>query len=801
MNRFLSILAVLLVGIVQVTVAADVDGRLSGKIQTQEGYPVAFANIYLEELKASTFTNDRGEFQISNIKPGDYMLRITAVGFVTLRQSVEIKANEELKLALKFEEDVQSMPQITVIASRDRLFSKTPGSVGYVSKKELQQLNPLTANEALRRVAGVHVVDEELAGMRLNVGIRGLNPDRSRQVLVLEDGVPVALNPYGEPEMYYSPAIDRMAGVEVLKGSGQVLHGPQTVGGVINYVTADPSEQESFQARFQGGQGGFFSGLLNYGNTVGNTGIQVNYLRKQASEMGATEFGINDFNMKIKQVFSEKSVLGVKLGFYNERSNATYVGLTQTMFDAGGQDFVRLAPDDALAVDRYSVSLHHDYKFNASTSLKSLAFAYRTTRNWRRQDFSFNPNAPNRTGVVWGNPDIPNGAIFMQSGTGNRNRQFEVAGFEQRLKHEYALAGKNSELIAGYRIMHEVGYEQRINGTKPDARSGALVTDEMRTGNAIALFAQNTWKASEKLSLNGGVRAEFYSFDREIMRNAFSGVVRDTSIVNNHYTGQIIPGVGFNYQASVQTALFGGVHVGYAPPRVKDAITAVGEVIDLDAESSVNYEIGLRSTALRGIFFELTAFHMDFSNQIIPVSESIGGTGAGLVNAGESRHSGFEAAMVVDIASLLGSKHQIEYDFSATYVTTAFTTDRYQSLAGEEINIRGNQLPYAPNFFLSSAFTWVTPAGLGVRMNGTYVSSQFGDQLNTIEPSANGRTGQIPAYFLLDTNIMYQPKGTNTSFNISAKNLLDQRYIVSRRPQGVRVGLPRFITAGVDFRF
>jgi len=88
-------------------------------------------------------------------------------------------------------------------------------------------------------VTGLHAVDEEGIGLRLNLGVRGLNPDRSRNILMLEDGVPISLAPYGEPEMYYTPSIDRMARLEVLKGSGSILFGPQTIGGVINYITPD----------------------------------------------------------------------------------------------------------------------------------------------------------------------------------------------------------------------------------------------------------------------------------------------------------------------------------------------------------------------------------------------------------------------------------------------------------------------------------------------------------------------------------------------------------------------------------
>jgi Fe(3+) dicitrate transport protein len=45
------------------------------------------------------------------------------------------------------------------------------------------------------------------------------------------------------------------------------------------------------------------------------------------------------------------------------------------------------------------------------------------------------------------------------------------------------------------------------------------------------------------------------------------------------------------------------------------------------------------------------------------------------------------------------------------------------------------------------------------------------------------------------------PGVSGLSLSLAVKNLLDERYIVSRRPQGIRVGLPRFITAGLDFKF
>jgi Fe(3+) dicitrate transport protein len=39
------------------------------------------------------------------------------------------------------------------------------------------------------------------------------------------------------------------------------------------------------------------------------------------------------------------------------------------------------------------------------------------------------------------------------------------------------------------------------------------------------------------------------------------------------------------------------------------------------------------------------------------------------------------------------------------------------------------------------------------------------------------------------------------TLGLAVKNMLDERYIASRRPQGIKVGLPRFITVGIDWKF
>ncbi|MEX2513826.1 MAG: TonB-dependent receptor [Cyclobacteriaceae bacterium] len=776
---------------------------IQGTIKSEEGEPIPYAHILVVGTVKGAYSDFDGGFKIYDLEEGNYTVKVSAVGYKPIYQEVSIEGGNHLQeLNLFFDEIGIEMPQITIISNRDRLFSKVPGSVAYLDEKEIRTLQPISGNEVLRRSPGLHVVDEEGLGMRVNIGIRGLDPDRSRSVLVMEDGVPVALAPYGEPEMYYSPAIDRMAGIEILKGSGQILYGPQTIGGVVNYITPNPPQEQEGAIRIQGGQGGFFSGLVNYGNTFGNTGVQVNLLKKRADNVGPTSFDITDFNTKFLFNTGTKSELGLKIGVYSESSNSTYIGLNQVMYDQGGNDYRHLAPDDELGVKRYSLSFSHQHRFNDKIRLRTIAYGYTTTRNWNRQDFAINDEnqAPsNWNGVVWGDLDIAGGAVFMREGTGNRNRQFEVTGLEPRLEVDHDLFRLKNNLIVGTRFLYERAFEQRVNGTKANVKSGNLVEDEIRTGYALSAYAQNKIHLTEKFVLSAGLRMEQFNYERDIFRRNFPEIgLRDTSLLAQNSIMEIIPGLGFNYRPSGSLNIFGGLHKGYAPPRTKDAITATGDVLDLEAEKSWNYELGFRTELAAWMYLEMTGFRMDFSNQIIPVAESAGGVGFGVVNGGATLHQGIESSWVMDFSRVFGMKRsQLNFDLNATYVNSVFSEDRFKG----DININGNRTPYAPEWFINSALTLETNSGITIRLTGNYVGEQYTDEINSLVPSPNGRTGQMPSSFVLDGTLAYDVRPWNSRFNLSVKNLSNERYIASRRPQGIRVGLPRWITLGYEFNF
>lgn len=694
---------------------------------------------------------------------------------------------------------------ITVIAPVRDAVARIPGSVAVISTETIRAIQPMSANEVLRAIPGVHLQEEEGMGLRANIGIRGLDPDRSRTVLVLEDGVPVSLAPYGEPELYYSPPIDRMERVEVIKGSGSILFGPQTIGGVINYVTAEPTRAPMARATVQGGSAQSHLVRVETGGQLGAVRGRLGAFERRVGNLNGLDARLRDATAKVGW-HTGLGDIGVKLNVYEERSNATYIGLTDSLYRVAPR--LHPQPDDRLDVRRASLTASHAMTAGTAGMLRTTAYLYSTERNWMRRDYSYSTN---------GN------AIRFLNSTGSRDRAFVVAGVEPRLRTSWMRGDHINDLDLGVRVHHERARDQYITGSiSSDVTS--VRDDERRTSTAVSAFAQQRLVISRTLSVTPGVRVEYVDFVRNIdktriRRQTGTGVQRATEdVALNARDGvtEVIPGIGMVYAPTSALSVFAGVHRGFSPPRTKDAfvfpdatLSSEQQVpqlasLQLDAERSWNSELGARITPNSWWSAEATLFLLDFSNQIIEPSLSSGAAAAAtLANQGATRHEGVELASAVDIGALLGHHYSLRVEQGVTFVNSYFSRDRFmRNGAGSTVNVRGNALPYAPTFRAHGAVVWSLPRVMTVRLDALHVTEQFSDNFETATASANGRIGRIPAYTLLDASVRYTlPKTSGITLLTSVKNLTGNTYIASRRPEGIQVGAPRVFNLGVSLDY
>lgn len=750
-------------------------------------------------------TDSAGRFTFAGVTPGRYDLEARVPGGVAVRQAAFVRAGETVDVSLSLAPTAVSLVGIEVVGAPADALDRLPGSAAVVTGEELRIRQPLSGGEVLRSLAGVHVQEEEGAGLRANVGVRGLDPDRSRTLLVLEDGVPVALAPYGEPEMYYTPPIDRMERLELVKGSGSILFGPQTIGGVLNYVTAEPPARAAGSVLLQLGSHDTRLAQLGYGGTWRSIRGSVGLLDKGARDVMGLHYDVRDVTAKFG-ASTRVGDLGLKASIYDENSNATYVGLTEAMYRA--DPWRHPAPDDRLQIRRQALTASHEVAFGATGRLRTNLYAYHTVRDWRRQDYGFSPDSS---------------AHVFAGTTGNRNREFHVIGIEPRFRMTWITGAVSGEFEAGVRAHYERARDQHVNGLTPTASEGEVRDDEVRHGRALAFFAQNRFFVTDHLYVTPGVRLERFSYDRNVLRTRVrrqtaAGSTRSPENVDldgSDGLTELIPGMGAAWTPSARVTVFAGVHRGFAPPRVKDALVfpdvRLGsdeqvpqlQTLRLDAERSVNYELGARLAPLPFLSLEATGFLLDFTNQIIAPSLSAGAVAdVQLANQGATRHRGAEAAVMLDIGKAFEQPFGLVARVSATHVHAVFSHDRFMRRGSDTVNVRGNQLPYAPRLTGSGSLTFSGAHGVALRADYTHVGRQFSDNFETAEPSPSGLVGLIPAHSVWDVSgrlqVPFVPRATVTG---SVKNLLGTTYVASRRPEGIKPGLPRTAFVGLNVGF
>ncbi len=778
-------LIILIVSMLGGTATAGEPGTITGTVTDQKtGEILIGANVFIQGTAQGSAANREGVFTIEQVPPGSHTLVSSFIGYERTSKEVTVGAGETVSVSFELASKLLEVPIIELIGERIEQIERIPGTAVVIPETRLSSVNPASANEVFRNVAGVNVRDEEGQGLRPNIGIRGLDPTRSRKVLVLEDGVPIALAPYGDPGLYYNPPIDRMKRVEILKGSGSILFGPQTVGGVINYITRQPSYVPTFSARIQGGSNDYYSGLFSYGGTWGDVGVEAMYLHKQGAGFREhSSFNIHDLTTQFALGLSTSTRLGVKINVYDEDSQSTYLGLTQPMFEEN--PYQNPAKNDRMKVQRYSASATLQQILGSDVLLTTTVYANNAVRNWGRQDYDREDRGRDYERIV-GNTDIPGGALYMRNSSGNRNREFTVYGLEPRLQLSYRLLGRDNELDLGTRVHFEDMHIQRIDGTTPTARSGTIREDEIRKTNAVSGFIQNRLLINGALNLTTGLRVEQFSFTRTFRRGVEDGELTDIYEGGTSSSTEIIPGAGITYKPIDRLTFFTGLHRGFSPPRVQDAIDSDAENRELDAEQSWNYELGIRTNPFVWMHGELTVYYMDFQNQIIPTSEA-GGIDTRLINAGETRHQGVESTVGIDFGNMLGYTSNLLVEGSLTISDAKFTSGIYE----------GNTLPHAPEYMYSIGLMYRNPAGFDVQLTGYHSGKQFSDRANTVEGSPDGEIGLIDAYTVWDLSANYELPWLDATVYGTVKNLFDEVYIASRAPRGIFPGPFRQFNIGV----
>lgn len=644
-----------------------------------------------------------------------------------------------------------------------------PGTVNTVTPDELKRLKTHNQADVLARIPGVNYVDEDGRGLRPNIGLRGLSPQRSQYVLLLCDGVPCNTSIYSDSGSYYGVPPERVAGIEVVKGGSSLLYGPNTVGGAINYLYR-PLSEKPFEAvlDLRGGSYDNFMSNLFASGTQGATRYGAEFMRKQGDSFrDNSAFEINDGDLRLGRRFNEDHDVQAHFSFYDEDSQ-TPGYLTPAQF---AQDItLSNKPNDRMFNERIVGDIRSTHVLGEGRKFETLFYSSYNRRDWYIQNFA------NTTGQALANTN------------GQNLREFHVVGFEPKFSQNYDLGFlKNNTLEVGGRVYHDT--LDRIVGTGPTPKSlsrgsGTITSDIGFNTLALAAYVQNEFRLTDRFSVTPGLRYEYIEQERK-------DILGDTE--GSKFTDILLPGIGLKYSVAPETIAYANVSRAFRPPTFNDSFDPTTSASrDLDAGKAITYEVGFRSNPYEWLRLDAALFRFDFEDQVV-ISQNV-------ASNFDTRSQGAEGTAQLGLIGLLrhlapesgpNSDHEL-------YLTGGFTVQDTEFLDGAFV---GNELPFAPDqmYTFGARYEWRKQAS--VQLQGRRVDDQFTDNANTVAPSADGIIGVMPIYTVWDLNLNYDYKPLSVAAGV--RNLFDEKYIAERNTffRGVTAGPNRTFYVGLSVQY
>ena len=660
------------------------------------------------------------------------------------------------------------------------------GSGAVLDAEDLKPFFHTDVNDILRQVPGVYVRPETGYGFFPNISLRGVDPERSNKVTIMEDGIPSAPAPYADPAAYYSPTAGRMAGFEILKGTSSLKHGPNTTGGVINYLsTPIPEEHRSYLRSSYGSYNervshAFSGGKVDLG--AGKLGYLLELFdhrsdgwQKIGSINGEPErdapIAKTDLVLKLSYEFGDGDYLEFKAGRMDMDADVSYQGLSADDYKTRPYHRYFGTWQDNMTSDQTRYHLRYKKDFAENLSLTTTLYRNEFNRNWYKlaggdTEFDDADGAASDFAVLRGEH---NGNYTVKA----NDRSYVTNGIQANLdytweRHDFDLGFRyqDDHYIKNPWTQDTYTVVANTSVTKTPVRKDKV--DPYKDSQAFEAYLVDTIDLAP-FTLSPGVR--------------FSSIDYQYNGANDRTLDDALIGVGVGYEVSETLSFFGGVHQGHTFPDAESASAHATKGLR-DIEESLNFEIGARGN-LSALAFELAYFHTGLDNMLI--LESLSGGAANSANVGEGSTQGLEFLVGTDFGA--GSNVGVPFSISATFTGTEFesatATEGY--LAGATA---GKEFPFIPDFQIN------VRTGLEFDKFSTYLNYHYQDEVY-----ANGaNTATLDSYGILNWSAFYEVNDGVTVFS-KVTNLTDEVYAHSVLPDGYRVGAPRIWSVGMSFDF
>ncbi len=636
---------------------------------------------------------------------------------------------------------------------------------------DLKQIPALQTNnyrQATSQTPGLlisEIPNESLAAMTY----RGLgNPHESFNVLLLQDGIPVAADMFGYPAHYFSPALPMMDKFQFIRGGAALHYGPQP-GGVVNYISRPLRKDQAVSGKVgltYGSYNLFATNNAVYGSK-GDHSYAVEYYRRQGdgpqrenSDFAADYVQIRD------HIFKGKNTYKISFNGYNSDHGET--GGFSKKAGAGlnefGDDLGKASKEhDRLKVSRAQLALGVDHKIDDTSLIEATIWGTAYNRYSKRQKVG--------TGTAFGG---------FYNGTTNDITDQRYFGYNGQVRYlkNYSAFGNEHTFSAGYLYYNLVSPIVQKTGSGPASNNGAVTKRVDRETHTNSYFAENRFSFG-KLMITPGVRVENI---RQTVDERKGGVLGKSDKTEN------VPlfGLGLAYHTSEESQLYANISEGYKPLTWSEAIpTKNDEFVDSNIESSktLNSEIGYRGQTDQ-LNWDVSAFFIRYENKIAKVGKT-------LTNSGAGTHKGVDAATELKLSNIFTALKPFG-DFNL-YANISVLDARYTNGA-----LEGRTPQYSPKTMTRVGAIYNKEDKLKVALMGVIVGRHYADDNNGNSTGTNNN--EIPSYTVFDLTADWN---VTNSWMVSAgiNNLLDKEYYSRVRSDGVIWAMDRNYYAGVSYKF
>jgi len=658
-------------------------------------------------------------------------------------------------------------------------------------------LSKNSTRQVFAKVPGISIWENDCSGIQVGVASRGLSPNRSWEFNVRQNGYDISSEIFGYPEAYYTPPMEALEKIEVVRGAASLQYGPQ-FGGLLNFQIkrGNPDKPISFETHQTVGS----YGLFNTYNAIGGTYKRFSYyafLHHRTAEGWRNNSRYNIYAGYLSVNYQLTNKINIRAEYTRmDYESQQPGGLTNAMFDENHRQSLRKR--NWFGTPWNVASLLVEYDISPSVNFQVKSFATLGERN----SVGFTRAVTVKDTI---NP------LTLQYDPRQVDRDhYENYGTEARISVQYELLGMENVIAGGVRAYRGSTIRNQL-GTGTTGNDFDLTLTNPQYGRSLdfgtinyAAFAENIFQIGKRLKVVPGVRFDY-------IENTAEGYINTTG------TGEIPPnkttrnlllfGVGSEFAITERTYFYGNYSLAYRPVTFAELTpSATTEVIDpnLKDASGFNADFGYRGTVKNFLNFDVGVFYLHYDNRIGTITQD----GVPFrTNIGTSVSKGIESYIEINPVKIFINDSRfgcISVFASNSFIDAQYVKWNNPAIANDPArSIEGKRVENAPRYIHRFGATY-NLQGLSATFQVSSVGDVFTDAANTIEPNATATIGKLSGYTVMDASLSFNLM-EHYMVKAGINNITDEKYATRRAGgypgPGILPGSARtvFVSVGASF--